>query len=92
MPTNIVPRSIPITVSVVRALRQPGGLNAGTPSLIASTPVSAVQPDAKALRMSSIPTPSMAWPSGAVWTGSVVWVASRMNPTMSITKMPKMNR
>jgi len=35
-------------VSVVRAFRHSGGLKAGTPSLIASTPVSATAPCEKA--------------------------------------------
>ena len=38
----------PISASVVAAFRLFGGLNAGTPLAIASTPVSAVQPEANA--------------------------------------------
>ena len=37
-----------MTVSVVRAFRHSGGLNAGTPFETASTPVIALQPSAKA--------------------------------------------
>ena len=47
-PTNIVTAMTPISASVVAALRDLGVRNAGTPLLIASTPVSAVQPDANA--------------------------------------------
>jgi len=38
----------PMSASVVAALRLFGGLNAGTPLAIASTPVRAVHPEAKA--------------------------------------------
>ena len=48
MPANIVVASTPIATSVPAALRLLGSLNAGTPLEIASTPVSAVQPDANA--------------------------------------------
>ena len=47
-PTNIVTAIPPSSASVVAAFLLFGGLNAGTPLLIASTPVSAVQPEAKA--------------------------------------------
>src|SRR5205807_3502509 len=50
VPTTMRARSAPMMVSVRRALRHSGGLNAGTPSLIASTPVSALEPDANACR------------------------------------------
>ena len=48
MPRNIVPSSTPIRTSVERALRDSGCLKAGTPFEIASVPVIAVQPWAKA--------------------------------------------
>ena len=51
MLTNIAPSSVPMVTSVRRAFFHSGGLNAGTPSLIASTPVSALLPDANACRM-----------------------------------------
>ena len=47
---NLVVASRPITTSVVAALRLFGGWNDGTPLETASTPVSAVQPDANARR------------------------------------------
>ena len=51
-------RMPPSQVSTVRAFCASGGLKAVTPSDTASTPVSAAQPDEKALRMRNSPTPS----------------------------------
>ena len=45
-----------ITARVCLAFLHSGGLNEGTPLLIASMPVSAVQPDAKAFRMRRMPS------------------------------------
>src|SRR5436190_13020118 len=53
IPANIVIARTPIIVRVAAALRLFGGRKAGTPLLIASTPVSAVQPLAKARGQSS---------------------------------------
>ena len=50
MPRNIVPRIVPIHINVVRAFLHSGGLNAGTPFEIASTPVIAAEPEANACR------------------------------------------
>ena len=49
MPANIAMVIAPITARVLAAFRD-GGLKLGTPLLTASTPVSAVQPWANALR------------------------------------------
>src|SRR3981081_1075473 len=49
MPLNMSASRVTITVRVVRAFFHSGGWKAGTPSEIASTPVSAVQPEANAL-------------------------------------------
>jgi hypothetical protein len=46
----------PMTASVVAALRDCGRLKAGTPFEIASTPVSAVEPDEKACRITNSPS------------------------------------
>ena len=54
----------PITISVRAALVGCGRRNAGTPFEIASTPVSALQPDANARRMTISPTLA-ASPTGA---------------------------
>ena len=56
MPTNIVPSSAPIHISVVRAFFHSGGRNAGTPFEMASTPVIAVLPDASACSPRNSPT------------------------------------
>jgi hypothetical protein len=48
MPANIVVASSPMISSVPAALALLGGRKAGTPLDTASTPVSAVQPEAKA--------------------------------------------
>lgn len=58
-----------IQESVVRALRQGTGWKAGTALEIASIPVMAVEPDAKARITSSRPTPSTAC-CGGVGTGA----------------------
>src|SRR5258708_34161342 len=50
MPRNIVIASAAIVTSVAAAFFASGGLNAGTPSETASTPVIAVQPLANAVR------------------------------------------
>src|SRR5579884_3779872 len=50
-PTKMTPRRMAIAVIVLAALRDSGGLNAGTPLAMASTPVRATDPPAKALRM-----------------------------------------
>ena len=48
IPPNIVTARMPMAASVRAALRDFGGRNDGTPLLIASTPVRAVQPEEKA--------------------------------------------
>ena len=48
MPRNIAPSREPIHTRVVRALRQEGSRKAGTPFEMASTPVTAAPPEAKA--------------------------------------------
>ena len=66
--------------SVMRAFRHSGGLKAGTPSEIASTPVSAAAPELKARRMRRIPSASppasaVSHSAGGVYSG-IVPVAS----------------
>ncbi len=48
MPTNMLTARAPIIASVLAALRAFGARKAGTPLLIASTPVKAVHPEANA--------------------------------------------
>ena len=56
MPMNSTASRTATTVSVVAAFLGSGGLNAGTPLAIASVPVSATEPEAKARMMSSSPS------------------------------------
>lgn len=68
MPQNMVTASRPIIASVVAAFFDLGLRNAGTPLEIASTPVSAAQPEEKA--RSSRKTrakPARPWCSGLIW-------------------------
>ena len=53
-PMNRMPSRTAIAVIVLAAFFDSGGLNAGTPLAIASTPVSATEPPAKALSRSRI--------------------------------------
>ena len=53
-PRNIAPSNDPIHIRVVIAFFHSGGLNAGTPFEIASTPVTAAPPEAKAFRTRKI--------------------------------------
>ena len=55
MPTNSEPRISAIQVSVVAALAHSGRWKAGMPLLMASVPVIAEQPLAKARRMTNRP-------------------------------------
>ncbi len=84
-----------ITVSVARAFFHSGGLNAGTPSEIASTPVNAAQPELNAFRMmksDSAPVPAISAASaGGSWTANPS-SALRTNPIASKTKMPTRKR
>ena len=61
-PTNRTPSSTAMTVIVFAAFFASGGLNAGTPLAMASTPVSATEPPANALSSSRMPIASV--PSG----------------------------
>ncbi len=56
MPRNIVTSRPTIQLSVAEAFFASGSLKAGTPSLIASIPVRAVQPAAKARMISQRPS------------------------------------
>jgi len=92
---NSEPRITPIAMSVRRAFWASGRLNAGTPLEIASTPVSAVQPDANACSTSSTPTVASCGGSGAVCpagTGSRWPVTCRTIPITSISAQEPTNR
>ena len=97
MPTNIVTDSVPIVTNVRAALRLLGRRKAGTPLLIASTPVSAVHPEAKARKarktVKSPPTRAVgcrdSWALGATPTPEPKTACSPA--VASKAKTPKMN-
>ncbi len=99
---NIVTAMVPSQASVVAALRLLGTLNAGTPLLMASTPVSAAQPELKA-RSSRKPQASPPRPFDA--NGSCGRISrpalstmgsspnvSRAKPMIDIPRIATMNR
>ena len=90
MPTNSATSSPTIHVSVVRALRHSVGLNTGTALEIASMPVIAVEPEEKARRISSTPTPSVAV-SGGLGVAWKLWPAASIRPTAISTNIARMN-
>ncbi len=67
MPMNMVPSSMPMTTRVSRACLASGALKAGTPLEMASTPVMAAPPEAKACSTSMM----VAAPVASSTTGSV---------------------
>ncbi len=84
-PTNIVIASMPSSNRVVAAFLLLGFLNAGTPLLIASTPVSAVQPEenARSTRNTVAAPPKLlvaTTPKCALSARKWVPVAMRMRP------------
>src|SRR5438045_6797734 len=82
-----------IHIRVVEAMRDSGFLNAGMPLEMASTPVSAAQPDANArktmnhVRLCEPVTTHLSENCAALRLGSI---AMRMNPTTMRTKNPTM--
>jgi hypothetical protein len=91
----------PIQASVVAALRLLGGRNAGTPLAIASTPVSAVHPDAKARRARRTSASAPIWPyPGSGVTSYAALSATRppsvrkyrTSPVPTISRIAVMNR
>jgi hypothetical protein len=58
MPKNMLPSRMPIQTRVVRAFGASGALKAGTPLEMASVPVMAEQPWAKARRIRKMLRPS----------------------------------
>jgi hypothetical protein len=97
MPPNITIAVMPIAARVRAAFSLLGGLNAGTPLEIASTPVSAVQPEANArsARMVSA-RPVSPIRSGRTCqcadSASGAWPSTASpRPTAIMTMMPAMN-
>ncbi len=99
-PANITTAVMPMTAIVVAALRDFGARKAGTPLEIASTPVSAVQPEANARRPSiSSPSPArVSLPSWALMPRTALGACgsspktTRTAPVITIRRMPPMNR
>ena len=79
---------MPSHISVCWARRSRGLRNSGTALAIASTPVSAEQPDANAFRISSTPTVSVTLGSSCTG-GTAGW--DRISPEMMTTAMAAMN-
>jgi hypothetical protein len=65
-PVNIATAINPISSSVAAALRLLGARNAGTPLLIASTPVRAVQPEENARIARNINASPVNWSSATI--------------------------
>ncbi len=87
MPTSMVTATRPSISSVVAALRLFGALNAGTPLEIASTPVSAAQPEEK-LRSSrnAMAQPVVSCHSAAITRSALG--ARRSSPSTTIRTSP----
>ena len=72
-----------MTMSVVAALRDSGGLKAGTPVAIASVPVRATAPDENARSSTRIPT---AWVVS--WAAAIASSGIRVSPRTTMRKTP----
>ena len=96
MPRNRAAKIPAAQTSVMRALRHSGGLKAGTPSEIASTPVRAAAPELNARRMRRMPSASppasaLSHSLGGVYSGNVP-VAARTTPMPTIARIATMYR
>jgi hypothetical protein len=88
MPSSMTPSRTPSHISVCCARRTRGFLNSGTALAIASTPVSAEQPEANAFSSSSMPTDSV---TGGSWPASVTTGWDRTAPPMITIAIAMMN-
>ncbi len=84
----MIPRRTAIAVIVFAALRDSGGLKAGTPLAIASTPVRATEPPANALRSRKRVRASVPGTIASGWGGSGAAVppAIREKPIATIPR------
>ena len=95
MPISMVTASVPSRSSVVAALRLFGFLNAGTPLEMASTPVMAVQPLAKALSSSQKPADAAIGPAAGGGTMASGWppaITAFTSPSTSTRPRPPTKR
>ena len=74
---NRMARTPAITSSVAAAFFDSGGLNAGTPVAMASVPVSATAPDAKARRSRNSETAPAVSAVAATTSGGGAWCSPR---------------
>ena len=77
-PMKMTPSRTAIASIVLPAFLDSGGLNAGTPLAMASTPVRATEPLAKARRMSTTPSVCVPSETASAWWGSGVAVPVAM--------------
>ena len=92
-PRNITPSRLPIHISVVRAFSHSGGLKAGTPFEIASTPVTAAPPDANACRIRNRPiAPVVSATSGGTGSGCRSPASARTIPVPRSTNIITMKK
>ncbi len=94
MPRNMVPSSTPMTMSVSRACFHSIGLKAGTPLEMASTPVMAAPPEAKACSSRKMLTEPVALRVAGRWAprGGGRAEAALTRPVLIIRNMEMMNR
>ena len=93
-PMKMTPNRIAIASIVLPAFFDSGGLKAGTPFAIASTPVKATEPLAKARRISTMPSVCVPSLTASVWWGSGVTepVAMWNRPEATMTSAMVTNR
>jgi hypothetical protein len=81
MPLKVIARITTMAVSVFCALTHSGGLKAGTPSEMASTPVSAAPPEANARSIRNSVSGSRAFWTTAGWPGGPKPKRTRPQPS-----------
>jgi len=95
MPRNIATETTPRMARVPAAFLAWGRRNAGTPFEMASTPVSAVEPDANARRMKYSPIAAVALPVAMACTSETACGHApprhRATPTATRISMDRMN-
>ena len=97
IPMNSVPRITAIAISVRPAFRDSGGSKAGTPVAMASVPVRATAPEAKARSRIRMPTLSVVWAMASMTSGVGIgpvspWNTIRNTPVPIIRKADPRNR